>query len=1226
MKKTILLIGVIVLTACGGGGDGSEPDSLTPPTPNATPNAVISITSLSVLFSDTVTINGSTSSDSDGSISSYAWNVNGESFSGESISLQPIDGRELNVTLTVTDNDGSSATDSITIEVQPNQIASVAFDINNDFRVGKDLPFSIVAKVDDPDSNIISYQWDMGDDTEYSGSSNVTHTYNTVEERVVTLTLQDDFGVISTHAARIDVDFNQPPTPRITGDSLLRATNEVSFSASQSASLTGEIVAYKWDFGDGNEGQGENVTHTYMTPGEYTMSLIVIDDFNLSQEVTLNVVVANANQTPFRVNINSDRALGTTDNLLTFTAQILANVDVTVSNYSWKLSGDIPRASTEINEFSYQFEEAGEYTVEVEAFGDDGFRAMSTLTITVADATNTQSLSLDLKLLNGVYMDTDTNSPEAAYTENNSFSSAQIIPTTSNVVGFVTQTSTGISRDVFESFPDKFDVYVTELREGQRVFLSRDQEEDTSADLDLSLFNTQGELVDISASSSNIEIVIVPSDGVYYIAVQAFSGMSTYELNTNYQGFQSSTASITMNFVPGDIIVSSPIETGKSIKSISSNRTQALSALGVASDDSAGSSPIQLLKSPAAISLSKSANRVASNKTGTSSFNGLEGVSMTAEQAAKLRTLMDIKSIKAQGLYKYVEPNFILKKTAVTNDPGNDFTWHYNNIRLHQAWDITTGNVDNPVVVAVVDTGVLSDHPDLAPNIVPGYDFISDPSMSNDGDGIDPDPYDAGDAVLPGPNSYHGSHVGSTIAAATNNGIGIAGIGYNVKHMPIRVLGKNGGTTFDIQQGVLYAAGLPNSSGTKPSKSADVINMSLGGSPPSQIFQNIINQVTSKGIIIIAAAGNETSSQPVYPASYDNVVSVSATDFNNEIASYSNFGAFIDVAAPGGDKSADRNNDGNPDGVLGASKDDNNNRFTYKFETGTSMAAPHVVGVAALMKSVRPQLTHSEFELLLEGGFLTRDIGDLGRDNLYGYGLLDAEKAVIAARDFDNLTFEDSTVDISTNRVALSFGQSSAQFSVNITGFTALSITNRTRTGDFFTVNAINIREDGTGIFEVRLNNDLVNGAYEGAITFTDSNGETYNVAVSAAFEEIIAEQNGYVFALLFDAVSGEVVTELGGEFKVDGSLILSSLEVPVGEYYIIVGSDIDNDLFICDGGEVCGGYPTLNNLEPIVVNEESVDGLSILIDAQAILSGASSASFVDKRKGQFFLKRKQRK
>ncbi|AEP29715.1 S8 family serine peptidase [Brumicola nitratireducens] len=1218
-----LCLSILLLSACGGGGGGSEPATFSPPPPNSAPNAVISASSLSVLFSDSVTLDSGDSSDSDGSITSYAWDVNGQAFSGATITIQPTNGQDLNVTLTVTDNDGSAATDTVTIEVQPNQVAAVTFEINNGFRVGKELPFSIIANAEDPDSTIVSYQWDMGDDTEYSGSNEVIHTYSSVEERVVTLVLKDDFGVTSSHTITINVDFNQPASPRITGNSLLRVSEEVRFSASQSTSLTGEIVSYNWDFGDASVGQGENVTHTYTTPGEYTVTLTVVDDFNVAQEATLNAVVANANQTPFRINVDADRALVTTDQVVTFFAQVRANESVTISNYLWQISGGIPSASTATNEYSYQFEEAGEYIVEVKAFGEDGFEAISSETITIADAANTQSLSLDLKLRNGVYIDTDTNSPDAIYTENNNFPTAQIIPPTSNVVGFVTQTSTGTPGDVFEAFPDEFDVFATELRAGQRVFLSRDQEEDSTSDLDLGLFNSDGELVEISASATNSEVVIAPVDGIYFIAVQAFSGMSTYELVINFQGVQSSTASTTMDFVPGDIIVSSPIESGKSIKDASRKRAEALSSIGVEGSNNDDSTFMQLLKSPAAMSLNKSASRISSNETSTTSFNGLKGMTMSPEQAAKLRTLIDIKAIQAKGLYKFVEPNFILKKTAVTNDPRNELTWHYKNIRLNEAWDITTGNIDNPVIVAVADTGVLSDHPDLSPNLVSGYDFISDPLRSNDGDGIDPDPYDSGDAVEQRPNSYHGSHVGSTIAAATNNGIGLAGAGYNVKHMPIRVLGKNGGTIFDIYSGIRYAAGLPNPSGSVPSRPADVINMSLSGVNYSLVAQLTINEVTSRGVIIIAAAGNSSTSQPAYPASYDNVISVSATDINNEIAYYSNFGAFIDIAAPGGDNRVDQNNDGFPDGVLGATKDDNTGTFTYKFEQGTSMAAPHVAGVAALMKSVRPQLTSAEFELLLEAGFLTRDIGDLDRDSLYGYGLLDAEKAVIAARDFDNLRFANSTVDISVNRLVLSSSQSAGQFSVNITGFTPLSITDITFSGNFFTVNAINTREDGSGIFEVRLNSDVVAGSYTGSIMLTDSNGETYDIAVTAEVVEITVEQNGYVYALIIDAFTQDVIKQLDGEFNPDGTLTLSALDVPVGEYYILVGSDIDNDFFICDGGEVCGGYPTLNDLEPIVINEEALDGLPILIDAQALLSVESSASFVNKSKGQFFLMRK---
>ncbi|MEJ2426892.1 MAG: S8 family serine peptidase, partial [Candidatus Thiodiazotropha sp.] len=235
--------------------------------------------------------------------------------------------------------------------------------------------------------------------------------------------------------------------------------------------------------------------------------------------------------------------------------------------------------------------------------------------------------------------------------------------------------------------------------------------------------------------------------------------------------------------------------------------------------------------------------------------------------------------------------------------------------------DITTGSSD--VIVSVIDTGILFGHPDAPARLVDGYDFISDPAASGDGDGIDNNPEDNGDKTDAKANSsFHGPHVAGTVAANTNNSIGVAGVAWGVKVMPIRALGKGGGTAYDIAQSILYSAGLANDSGTTPSQRADIINMSLGGGSPNSTSQNAISAARNAGVIIFAASGNENTSVLSYPASYPGVVSVAAVDTNRERAPYSNYGSAVDIAAPGGNTLVDLNGDGYKDGVLSTLADD----------------------------------------------------------------------------------------------------------------------------------------------------------------------------------------------------------------------------------------------------------------------------------------------------------------
>jgi serine protease len=313
----------------------------------------------------------------------------------------------------------------------------------------------------------------------------------------------------------------------------------------------------------------------------------------------------------------------------------------------------------------------------------------------------------------------------------------------------------------------------------------------------------------------------------------------------------------------------------------------------------------------------------------------------------------------------YAEPDRRVQALSTPTDPLYSSQWHYfeakGGLNLPSAWDVSTGS---GIVVAVVDTGVRP-HVDLADNLLTGYDFISGTSSSNDGDGRDSDPADPGDGCNGGHSSWHGTHVAGTIAAVTNNGEGGAGVAYGAKILPVRVLGCGGGYFSDISDGVLWASGTAVGGVSAPSQPARVINMSLGGrSSCPTTMQNAINQARANGAVIVVAAGNSNQDASLHsPANCAGVITVAATGRTGARASYSNYGAKIDVSAPGGNMST-----GAANGVLSTLNDGYSTpgNDSYSYYQGTSMAAPHVAGVAALMLARNPGLKPDEVEVLLK--------------------------------------------------------------------------------------------------------------------------------------------------------------------------------------------------------------------------------------------------------------------
>lgn len=352
---------------------------------------------------------------------------------------------------------------------------------------------------------------------------------------------------------------------------------------------------------------------------------------------------------------------------------------------------------------------------------------------------------------------------------------------------------------------------------------------------------------------------------------------------------------------------------------------------------------------------------------------------------------------------EYAEVDRLLTRLATPNDSRYNEQWHYfeatGGMRLPTAWDLSTGS---GVRVAVLDTGYRP-HADLAANIVGGYDFISDTFVANDGGGRDSDARDPGDWMNAGEcgggqptqfrsSSWHGTHVAGTVAAVTNNSSGVAGVAYGAKVVPLRVLGKCGGLTSDIADAIVWASGGSVSGVPSNAYPAEVINMSLGGGGScGSTTQNAINTARNNGTVVVVAAGNSnTNASGSTPANCSGVVTVASTNRNGGRAYYSNYGSIVDVAAPGGDTAS-----GSANGVLSTLNTGSTSpgSDSYAFYQGTSMAAPHVAGVAALMMSVDSTLTPTDVESMLKSTARAFP----ATCSQCGAGIVDAAAAVNAA-------------------------------------------------------------------------------------------------------------------------------------------------------------------------------------------------------------------------------------
>lgn len=555
-------------------------------------------------------------------------------------------------------------------------------------------------------------------------------------------------------------------------------------------------------------------------------------------------------------------------------------------------------------------------------------------------------------------------------------------------------------------------------------------------------------------------------------------------------------------------------------------------------------------------------------------------------------TLDWIRELRATPGVLSATPNYVVSSQQTdtpVSEPLYPRQWNYDLINGPAAWQLAPGGGAG-VNVAVLDSGLLrasssSWHPDLNANVSDTMiDYIDN----------DENPEDPGSIV--GGDVFHGTHVAGTIAAVVN-GTGSGGVAYGASLVPVRVLGEGGtGSSADLIAAIDWLV-----AGRNGQPYAHIVNMSLGGLPRIPELERAIAAGVDKGMLFVAAAGNSASSALAYPAASANVLAVSAVDGAGQLAGYSNFGSWIDLAAPGGDASRDGNLDGVGDVVWSTSGERQSgvSKPGYRGLQGTSMAAPHVAGVLALMKVRDPGMNYGKVRVWLEQGQMTD--GQARRNDTLGWGMLDAARAVSAAGN----GFADTILSASPALVSLSNeGEQTASVALNIFGDGSVSglsledfppwleVTGRltappyslqvTLQKDRLTpdepargVIAVNYRVDGAGAgpLSIPVIGQLVSdeqarnaGRHFVLLVKTEPNDKGLYMAES----QVTLDAEDGVYAFRFESDDGEEPQQLR--------------EVRPGDYYLVAGSDLDGDGIICQPGEACAEYPVTGMREVITI------------------------------------------
>lgn len=814
------------------------------------------------------------------------------------------------------------------------------------------------------------------------------------------------------------------------------------------------------------------------------------------------------------------------------------------------------------------------------------------------------TLSGSISVIETSAVDSDLNDPTQkdtagayrSYLPNDTLETAQSLATPVLLTGTVNEAQTGPVGNNSQAnntvLHDRDDVFKVDLVAGQVVELEF-AADPAVHDVDLYIYDSAGTQAGASTGTNRYECVQIARSGSYYVNPYAYKGASIYNLRIGAPGTGSACDNATAAFGSSALLArphpsGSPMALGSS--ALAAHRSL-LSQAGVTLEAPTGLGP-QFLRLPASATarragldrLAGGGRSTALTGTDSGSKSALSASTVGSDTAAArieamATTLRYAKALRTSGAYAYVEPDWILHSTATIGPfPPNDRyypyqKWHYEQIKLPEAINRINALAAQPTrrpIVAVIDSGVVLGHPDIAPQLFSnGCTFVGGARCATNGD----DQSSAADNSV-----FHGTHVAGTIAASTYDGNGAAGVAPMARILPLNVFGANSGaSTSDIVNAIDYAI----------AQGADVINMSLGGSGScSESFRLATARARTAQVIVVAAAGNESATTVGQPANCSGVIAVSATQANKGIAPYSNTGTAVKVAAPGGNTGLSTTGNGQPDGVFStmASFDNAGSPIhTLGFLQGTSMASPHVAGVMALMRYINPTLSVVRVDELIAGGSLTDDLGSSGFDTRYGWGLINADKAVLAALASVGTTPPTPAGQVVANPSSLDLGsfRSSADFVLTYSGSSServVSVVSDQPTAVSVAPASIDASTKlGTYTVTV-LNRNLLTSSYVTlTVTLSASGSFTIPVAVTKSATSGRGAGFGPVYVLVVDPASGDVIGDLqatatptstGYAWRISG--------VPKRSVALIAGTDLDNDGYLCQRGEACGGYPVL--------------------------------------------------